>query len=273
MRPLIAALDLAALASPLAAAAAAATIAATAPPRFPVIWHVGSGYDSVNGSIPAPGWPASLANGWQCDHPGAFFPSVNVTAQFGVGNCTAIQCGPACTNPPNCVNWRMGLFPQIQNFVPINGGVPQAANLSAHLEKLRATVVQWIPDPEWDGLAVFDFEEWTNIWELMVSLSPAGGGWHSIVYQNYSIELERKAHPGWNESQLVTAAKSNFETAATEFLVQTLRTCRALRPRAKWGFYGYPIEGEYDVGNKSSPMVQYAERQLPIFAESGALYP
>ena len=241
-------------------------------PRFPVVWHVGSGYNSVNGSIPAPGWPASLAKGWQCDHPGSFFPSVNVTAQFGVRNCTTIQCGPGCTNPPNCEDWQMGLFPKIQDSVPVNGGVPQAANLSAHIEKLRETVVQWIPNPEWDGLAVFDFEEWTNIWELMVSPSP-GGGWHSIVYQNYSIELERKAHPSWTESQLVVAAKSSYEAAATEFLVQTLRTCRALRPNAKWGLYGYPIGGEYDVGNKSSVMVQYAERQLPIFAESGALFP
>jgi hypothetical protein len=127
----------------LVVAALAPLVAATAapPPRFPVVWHVGSGYDAVNGSIPAPGWPASLAKGWQCDHPGAFFPSVNVTAQFGVGNCTTIQCGPACTNPPNCANWHMGLFPEIKNFIPINGGVPQAANLSAHLETLRETVV------------------------------------------------------------------------------------------------------------------------------------
>ena len=139
-------MGLAAVAVLLASSLVAGT---AAPPRFPVVWHVGSGYNSVNGSIPAPGWPpASLAAaGWQCDHPGAFFPSVNVTAQFGVGNCTAIQCGPACTNPPNCANWHMGLFPEIKNFVPIDGGVPQAANLSAHLEKLRETVVQWVPDP------------------------------------------------------------------------------------------------------------------------------
>lgn len=31
--------------------------------------------------------------------------------------------------------------------------MPQAADLEAHLAKLRETVVQWIPDPTWDGVA------------------------------------------------------------------------------------------------------------------------
>jgi hyaluronoglucosaminidase len=43
--------------------------------------------------------------------------------------------------------------------------VPQAGNLSAHIETLKASVARQIPDPEWDGNAVFDFEAWTPIWE------------------------------------------------------------------------------------------------------------
>ena len=230
-----------ALLAPSALFAASSTHQARPSSGFPVFWHVGSGYNTVNGTVPAPGWPRSLAAGWQCDHPGAFWPSVNVTEHFGVENCTRVQCGPACTNPPLCQDWQMGLFPSLKAGVPVNGGVPQAANLSAHLAELRATVVHFVPDPDWDGLAVFDFEEWTNIWELMVD-GGTPGGWHSIAYQNYSIELERRAHPRWSEGALVAAAKANFETAATEFLVETLRTCSALRPKAKWGFYGYPQE-------------------------------
>ena len=37
--------------------------------------------------------------------------------------------------------------------------------------------------------------------------------------------------------------------------------------------YGYPAEAIYDVGNSSSHMTSYAERQMPIFQESSALYP
>ena len=85
--------------------------------------------------------------------------------------------------------------------------------------------------------------------------------------------MQRNAHPEWSEPQLVAAAKASYEAASTEWLVQTLRTCRSLRPKARWGFYGYPIEVLYDVGNSSSAMVAYAERQLPVFRESGGLYP
>ena len=56
-------------------------------------------------------------------------------------------------------------------------------------------------------------------------------------------------------------------------MVQTLRTCRALRPKAKWGFYGYPVGGVYDVGNGSAPLTAFAEAQRPIFEAAGALYP
>jgi hypothetical protein len=114
--------------------------------RFPVVWNVGAGYDSINGSVPAPGWPHSLTAGFQCNHPGAFYPSVNVSALFGLQNCSRIQCGPGCTNPP-CADWTQGLFPQLKAGQPVHGGVPQAANLSAHLANLRATVPKWIPDP------------------------------------------------------------------------------------------------------------------------------
>ena len=37
-----------------------------------------------------------------------------------------------------------------------NGGVPQAANLSRHLERLREGIAKWIPDPEWAGNAMYD---------------------------------------------------------------------------------------------------------------------
>jgi hypothetical protein len=54
---------------------------------------------------------------------------------------------------------------------------------------------------------------------------------------------------------------------------RTLRACRALRPHARWGLYGYPQAGLYDVGNASSLLVRYSRTQLPIFQESDALFP
>ena len=48
---------------------------------------------------------------------------------------------------------------------PSNGGVPQLGNLTAHLEYITQHLPLWIPDEKWTGHAVFDFENWTPIFE------------------------------------------------------------------------------------------------------------
>ena len=137
------------------------------------------------------------------------------------------QTGNGCSTP-SCQPWTQGLFPTISdNGEPVNGGVPQNANLTAHVAELEKTVVQWIPDPAWEGNAVLDFEAWTTVWEL----NTGSGQWHGARYQNYSIYLERKLHPTWSKEQIVSEAKKNFEAAATQFFVETLNTCKKLRPK------------------------------------------
>ena len=41
----------------------------------------------------------------------------------------------------------------------INGGIPQLANMSAHLAQLRLDIESDFPDPMWDGIAVIDYGE------------------------------------------------------------------------------------------------------------------
>ena len=52
--------------------------------------------------------------------------------------------------------------------------------------------------------------------------------------------LVRQANPSWSPAQIEAAAKKQFNTAATDWFVQTLEACKALRPYAKWGYYGLP---------------------------------
>ena len=117
--------------------------------------------------------------------------------------------------------------------------------------------------------AVFDFEAWTTVWELN-TWNSSGAGWHDQRYQHHSILLVRKQQPGWSEEQVVREAKASFEAAATEFFVKTLETCRAMRPRARWGFYGLPL-GRVDPSDPSatthsrrlSPCERKRARRLP----------
>ena len=81
-----------------------------------------------------------------------------------------------------------------------------------------------------------DFEAWAPIYADNNQAIP----WHNIRYQNYSKQLVRLKHPSWSEQQIETAATTEFEAAAIDMLAQTLRAASALRPNARFGFYGMP---------------------------------
>lgn len=154
--------------------------------------------------------------------------SVNLS-QFLIFPANYTQTGDGCSSQ-GCQSWSQGLFPTItETGMPINGGVPQNTNLTAHLQKLKETVVTWIPDPEWNGNAVLDFEAWTTVWEL----NHGSGNWHSYQYVNYSMYLEKLMHPDWDEVEIMLEAKRNFEAAATNFFTETLNTLKMLRPKVQ----------------------------------------
>jgi hypothetical protein len=173
------------------------------------------------------------------------------------GGCTVDGCG-GCNHSLDCEPypcpkqyWRgcwQGDMPVIHQTATetrlVNGGVPQAANLSRHLELLKSGIPHWIPDPEWSGNAVLDFEAWDPLWQHNTA---SGCGYHGACYQELSIKLVKAAHPEWSHNATAVAreAERQFNAAALEWMVQTLRTCRAIRPRAKWGYYGYFYSPEY----------------------------
>ena len=55
------------------------------------------------------------------------------------------QTGNGCSTP-GCKSWTQGVWPTINSKgEKVNGGVPQAANLTLHLETIRQTLPNWIP--------------------------------------------------------------------------------------------------------------------------------
>ena len=207
------------------------------------------------------------------------------TSMYLIVNGTMTQTGVDCSSSPNCTPWNPP-FPFIDgDGNAVNGGVPQAGNLTAHLAYLREHIGGWIPDPEWDGNAIFDFEAWTPLWEENTT---PGASWHGLAYQNLSIALMSAAHPSWNSSEVVTAAAAAFEAAGLSFFVETLRLCAELRPRARWAFYGFPdtpfwpcVGGPGDSEPQCGYMHPVAgpaqrarnDRLAPLWAVSGAMLP
>ena len=112
-------------------------------------------------------------------------------------------------------------------------------------------------DPDFSGYIVIDWEEWQPYMNprsqsvyMQASLTYAGGNINAAVMQ-------------WNASAL-------------DWMVQTLRTARALRPHAKIGYYGIVgCYGQWDVaaGTCGQEELSRNDALAPLWAASSALFP
>eukprot|EP00794_Sanderia_malayensis_P015165 gene15165-16724_t len=165
---------------------------------------------------------------------------------------------------------QLGLYPYYlsedgdSNF---NGGLPQLVNLRQHLEKSKMDIASRIPDPDYNGLAVIDWEPWRPLWER---------NWNSKkIYKIKSVDLVREKHPDWSMTDLVLEAKDEFEAAARAMMVETIRLGKRLRPNALWGFYGFPdCFGQEKYDFQCTNEVKRSNDKIDwIFTESTALFP
>ena len=59
---------------------------------------------------------------------------------------------------------------------------------------------------------------------------------------NLSIAKVMQDNPSWtNETQIFEQAQSEFETAAMDVFTGMLNVGKAIAPKARWGFYGFPM--------------------------------
>jgi len=135
----------------------------------------------------------------------------------------------------------------------VYGGLPQLANCSSHLRKIRAQ----LSDPHaafpgsiagsyylprnYSGVISIDYEAWNPWWDGCC-------GAHAETYLNASVAVQRRLTPGLNTSELERRAKLAFQDAALAFWVRTVREVRALRPLAQVGIYNWPnSRGDWDA--------------------------
>jgi hypothetical protein len=199
-------------------------------------------------------------------------------SRFSISPSNATVTGrSSCLSGADYSLWAQGVWPYISsNGSAVAGGVPQAANLTLHLDTIRSTIQYWVPDfPSYRGNAVIDMEFWRPDFS---TLSPP--------YRNLSIALARAAHPSWNESRVEAEAARAFEAAALDFMEGTLRLYAQLMPLASVGYYGYPVsyfypcatdhnttQCGYDDPDFGPAARARNEAQARVFAASSALYP
>ncbi|KAM7402270.1 hypothetical protein PAMP_017524 [Pampus punctatissimus] len=128
---------------------------------------------------------------------------------------------------------KLGLYPKYSSQGEVfNGGVPQNASLEEHLRVASDNIRICIPDRNFQGLAVVDWESWRPVWER---------NWDSKqVYWEGSRALVRSRHPDWSPAQVEAAARAEFEEAGRKFMEETVKLGQEERPNGLWGFYGFP---------------------------------
>lgn len=169
---------------------------------------------------------------------------------------------------------RLGLYPYFEpDETPVNGGLPQVASLTQHLEKMPEGVQKYIREPGATGLAVIDWEEWRPLWIR---------NWENKdIYRRHSRELVRQKNPTWLDVQVAKVAQQEFEMSARKFMLETLKHAKNLRPNQLWGFYLFPDCYNHDykytlesyTGRCPDVEVARNEQLKWLWTESTALYP
>ena len=143
-----------------------------------------------------------------------------------------------------------------------NGGIPQLANTTAHVAAMEKDMASAIPDKEFAGYIVHDWEAWEATW-----------GYASAEYRNASIALARSQNPGKSEAELEAIASDAYTNASVELLALTARTSRRLRPRAKVGFYGLPHKQYWPQPQLNKTQQGWNDLFMPLWNEVNALFP
>lgn len=113
-----------------------------------------------------------------------------------------------------------GRMPHFQGETAVNGGLPQHGNLSEHLIYYERDLAALIPEEDFVGVCLLDYEFWRADWNSTPS-----------AYRTKSIDA------AGGDAVL---AKAEYEEGARLFMLATINATRNLRPGCQVGWYGYP---------------------------------
>jgi hypothetical protein len=111
-----------------------------------------------------------------------------------------------------------GLYPRFDLIGnPINGGLPQLADVGLHLAVWLRNVTRLLgpPGPALRGVVGLDWESWVPVWEQNVDTYLDTTQGNGSLYRSRSEQLVRDAHPAWPAARVAAAAKADFEAGAS----------------------------------------------------------
>lgn len=120
----------------------------------------------------------------------------------------------------------------------------QNQNLAEHMAELEKHVPQLVP-VGFDGVIIIDYEPYWALWERTPNnaSSDAFDAFDSDYkddWRDYIREFRTYLLDGLNPDEQEEIYKITYEAFMRTFLLATYYKCKALRPRAQWGYYNYP---------------------------------
>lgn len=211
----------------------------------------------------------TIWNGDTSDCLKSYGVDVDVSVFDVIANKEQIFQGP---NMTIFYSWQLGTYPYYTSTgEPVFGGLPQNASLVTHLTHAFQDFKAAIPEPDFSGLAVIDWEAWRPRWAF---------NWDSKdIYRQRSMALVQAEHPDWPETSVETVAQDQFQEAAEAWMAGTLQLGQVLRPHGLWGYYGFPDCYNHDflspnyTGQCSIEIRNQNDELGWLWNQSSALYP
>lgn len=179
--------------------------------------------------------------------------------------CGESRCLRECPHPA-------GVWPTIErDGTIINGGIPQHANLTLHLNVLNATLTKYMPLNS-TGWIDLDFEAWNLLWDRL-PVSPEAPG--AAAFRRASIASVKARYPSLNDTHLTSIAKAEYEQAGMNFFLSTIHFVRSGWPFLKIGVYSYPQRFYYGgYATPAGPLLRAQNDQLaPLWCALDGLFP
>ncbi|XP_071809977.1 hyaluronidase-1-like [Asterias amurensis] len=162
----------------------------------------------------------------------------------------------------------ISMYPYLKGGKFVNGGLPQLVNMTSYLEKATDDITNAIPDENFSGLVVIDWEFWSPIWDE--NFWP-----ERRVYREESIAFVQRHYPDWDAAKVESVAKLEFETAGKALFEATVKLGKLLRPGGLWGFYHYPYceNNVRHVGRCNATTMKHNDQLRWLFDDTTAIYP
>lgn len=116
--------------------------------------------------------------------------------------------------------------------------------MARHMARIAIDLDRLVPK-DYSGLCIIDYSSWRPLWERTPDAksdlpfdaldNDVQDDWRDAIR-----ELMPEMLAGKSTEQAAGVFKKTYEAQVRDFLLPTLRECKRLRPKARWGFFGFP---------------------------------